>query len=118
MSVELSTFEKEMEEQLLKMKQEITGKISRTDDDFRNVVGSSGRDSADLATDDIATKKMEAISQLDSNRLRACEQALSRLHNGKYGICAMCGKRIPEERLRMLPYALLCIDCKKASENK
>lgn len=116
MGIELSAFEKEMEEKLLNMKAEITGKISKADDDFRNVVGSSGRDSADLATDDMATKKMEAISQLDSNRLKACDQALARIHNGKYGYCAMCGKKIPEERLRTIPYALLCVECKKASE--
>lgn len=118
MQVELSAFELEMEQELLKLQAEITGKISRTDDDFRNVVGSSGRDSVDLATDDMATKKMEAISQVDANRLKACEQALIRIRNGKYGVCAMCGKRIPEERLRVIPYALLCVDCKKASEKK
>lgn len=117
MEYQMTPFEKEMEAELLKMKESITSKIAQTDNDFRNVVGSSGiKDSIDLATDDMATKKMEAISQVDANRLKAVEQALIRVRNGKYGICAQCGKRIPEERLRALPYALLCMDCKNQNE--
>ena len=117
MDYQMTPFEKEMEDVLQDMKDSITSKIAQTDNDFRNVVGSSGiKDSVDLASDDMATKKMEAISQLDSNRLNAVEQALIRIHNGKYGICAQCGKRIPEERLRAIPYALLCMDCKSRKE--
>ena len=110
MSYELTSFEKEMESILLEMQQQLQGKIAETDQDFRNVVGASG------IKDSIA-KKMEAISKVDSNRLKAVEQALIRIKNGKYGICAQCGKRIPEGRLRALPYALLCMDCKSRNEN-
>ncbi len=117
MSYELTPFEKEMENILLEMQEQLQGKIAGTDQDFRNVVGASGiKDSIDLATDDMAAKKMEAISKVDSNRLKAVEQALVRIRNGKYGICAQCGKRIPEGRLRALPYALLCMDCKNKNE--
>lgn len=117
MDREFSDFEKEMESQLLEMRESITSKLAQTDNDFRSVIGSMGiKDSVDLATDDMATRKMEAVSQIDAGRLRAIDQALSRLRNGKYGVCAMCGKKIPEGRLRALPYALLCMDCKKASE--
>ena len=118
MDYEMTPFEKEMEQVLLEMQASINSKIEQTDNDFRAVVGSMGiKDSVDLATDDMATKKMEAVSQIDANRLKAIAQALIRIRNGKYGICAQCGKRIPEERLRAIPYALLCMDCKKQSEN-
>lgn len=117
MAYEMTPFEKEMEKELLKMQDEIQSKINRTDNDFRDVVGSMGiKDSCDLASDDIATKKMEALSQIDAGRLKAVEQALIRVRNGKYGICAQCGKSIPEERLRALPYALLCMECKSQAE--
>lgn len=117
MDHELTSFEKEMEAKLLEMKVAINSKIAQTDDDFRSVITSMGiKDSVDLATDDMATRKMEAVSQIDANRLKAIEQALSRLRNGKYGICAVCGKKIPEDRLRALPYALMCMDCKNQTE--
>lgn len=115
------TFEQEMEQKLLEMKAEIQNKLNQTDEDFRAVVGSSSmgtKDSIDLASDDMATRKMEAVSQIDSNRLNAINQALIRLKNNKYGVCAQCGKKIPEERLRAIPYALLCVDCKSQSEKK
>lgn len=117
MGYEMTPFEKEMEQMLVEMQADIKSKISKTDNDFRDVVGAMGiKDSIDLATDDMATKKMEAVSQIDSNRLRAVEQALSRVRNGKYGYCAKCGKKIPEERLRAMPYALLCMSCKTEDE--
>lgn len=115
------SFEQEMEQKLLEMKAEIQAKISQTDEDFRAVVGSSStgtKDSIDLATDDMATRKMEAVSQIDANRLNAINQALIRIKNHKYGVCAQCGKMIPEDRLRAIPYALLCMECKNQSEKK
>jgi DnaK suppressor protein len=29
-----------------------------------------------------------------------------------------CGKKIPEERLEAIPYAILCIDCKSSEERR
>lgn len=64
------------------------------------------------------SKKMEAISKMDAGRLNAVDQALIRIRNGKYGICANCGQKIPEDRLRAIPYALLCINCKSKTERR
>ncbi|MGP1508568.1 MAG: TraR/DksA family transcriptional regulator [Sphaerochaeta sp.] len=117
MGSELTAFEKEMEQTLLDMRSELLAKISKSDNDFRNLVGSTGTgDSVDIASDDLASKKMEAIGKMDAGRLNAVNQALVRIRNGKYGVCEMCGKKIPEDRLRAIPYALLCLPCKKKSE--
>ncbi|MCQ2398178.1 MAG: TraR/DksA family transcriptional regulator [Sphaerochaetaceae bacterium] len=119
MDYKMTPFEKEMERNLLEMQQAIQSKINKTDDDFRSVIGSMGiKDSIDLASDELATKKMEAVSQIDVGRLKAVEQALIRLRNGKYGVCEQCGKKIPEDRLRALPYALLCVECKSLNEKR
>ncbi len=119
MGYELTEFEREMETQLLQLKSDLQAKISKTDNDFRNLVGSTGPgDSVDIASDDLASKKMEAIGKIDAGKLNAINQALIRIRNGKYGVCAMCGKRIPEDRLRAIPYALLCMPCKRKSEHR
>lgn len=119
MAYEMTEFEKEMEEKLLAMKGELNTKMSRSDADFKSLVGSSGGgDSVDVASDDLASKKMEAIGKMDAGRLNAINQALIRVRNGKYGICAQCGKKIPEGRLRALPFALLCLECKSKSERR
>jgi len=49
-------------------------------------------------------------------RLAAVERALERLHRGTYGDCGECGEPIGEERLAILPFALLCIECQRRAE--
>ncbi|WP_352259727.1 TraR/DksA C4-type zinc finger protein [Psychrobacter sp. TB55-MNA-CIBAN-0194] len=38
------------------------------------------------------------------------DNALSRIENGTYGECAVCGKQIEVQRLEALPYATLCME--------
>jgi RNA polymerase-binding transcription factor DksA len=40
------------------------------------------------------------------------DNALGKIIDGTYGTCEQCGKSIPRERLRALPYATLCVQCK------
>jgi RNA polymerase-binding protein DksA len=48
--------------------------------------------------------------------LAAINGALGRIEAGTYGRCERCGQPIAEERLRAIPYATLCIDCKRKDE--
>jgi RNA polymerase-binding protein DksA len=70
----------------------------------------------DLAT---ATFDREMASSLEENSthvLGEIDGALERIEAGTYGICARCGNPIGEERLGALPWATLCIDCKRKQE--
>ncbi|MEA2642629.1 MAG: hypothetical protein QOF51_4023 [Chloroflexota bacterium] len=49
---------------------------------------------------------------LDQETLQV-QDAMERRREGKYGICAECGKPIGKERLRARPEATLCIDCQR-----
>ena len=40
------------------------------------------------------------------------DAALAKILEGSYGICEQCGSSIPRERLRAIPYAALCVQCK------
>lgn len=42
--------------------------------------------------------------------LSRIEDALKRIEAGTYGVCRICGKEIPEERLEARPWTDLCID--------
>ena len=48
--------------------------------------------------------------------LHAIDEALQRLDAGTYGICQRCSTAIAPERLEAIPYARLCIDCKRREE--
>lgn len=107
----------EMEQVILAERDEIIKKFISESEDFRRIMnGMDSKDFGDIAADDVATKKMEAINRHDSNRLKQIDGALSRIHSNRYGRCLHCGARIPEDRLRAIPYAVYCIECKNADE--
>ena len=45
--------------------------------------------------------------------LKEIDRAIVRAGKGTYGICEHCKKPIPEERLKVMPSATMCIDCAK-----
>ena len=47
--------------------------------------------------------------------LKEVQRAIVRAEKGKYGLCEACGNPIGEERLKVMPYATLCIEHAKAS---
>ena len=69
------------------------------------------------------TFEMEKRAVLDGHlqkQLQEVEQALEKINDGTYGLCAECGKQINPARLEALPQATLCLDCKakKTKNNK
>ena len=45
------------------------------------------------------------------DELQQVDDALARMDAGTYGVCADCGTRIPTARLRVRPFAELCVPC-------
>jgi DnaK suppressor protein len=42
------------------------------------------------------------------------DRALAKIKDGTYGVCEQCYAPIPKERLKALPFAALCVQCKSA----
>ena len=55
----------------------------------------------------------DTLEENSSNVLVEIDAALERIDAGAYGTCASCGDQIPPERLEAVPWATLCIDCKR-----
>ncbi|MBE3520310.1 MAG: TraR/DksA C4-type zinc finger protein [Firmicutes bacterium] len=71
---------------------------------------------ADIATETFARERDLGLKDaLETDRAKI-ERALRRIDEGTYGICEGCGREIPEERLRAVPTATLCIECQKEVE--
>lgn len=112
------TIEK-MKELLLSQKRVILETLISTNADFRAIVEEMDpKDFADVASDDIDRKMIEALGTQEIKRLRTIDAALSRISQGKYGSCMKCNKKIPLERLQAIPYAVLCVDCQKGEERR
>ena len=113
------SFIEKMEKSLEDLKGEIISNLLASNEDFKEIVeGMDPKDLADVASDDIDRKMIEAIGAQELKRLRMIESALARIQQGKYGVCIKCGKKIPRERLEAIPYAAMCIECKTAEEKR
>lgn len=59
-----------------------------------------------------------AEAQRDILELRAVTQALARIEEGSYGVCADCGSDIPAARMKAQPAALTCVACQSGRERR
>jgi RNA polymerase-binding protein DksA len=113
------TFVERMDKSLTDLKTEIISNLMANSEEFKEIVeGMDPKDLADIASDDIDRKMIEAIGSQELKRLKLIDSALTRIQQGKYGLCIKCGKRIPQDRLEAIPYALMCIECKTAEERR
>jgi len=47
----------------------------------------------------------------EDGMLEQVKEALKRMKNGLYGVCAGCKTKIPQARLSAIPYAIHCVKC-------
>jgi len=59
-----------------------------------------------------------SLRQLSAHRetLQKIDEALRKLNEGTYGLCEECGEPINEGRLKVMPFAIYCIDCQERLE--
>jgi RNA polymerase-binding protein DksA len=113
------SFIEKMKQSLQTQKSEIISNLMVSNEDFKEIVEAMDpKDMADIASDDIDRKMIEALGSQELKRLKGIDSALTRIEQGKYGLCIKCGKRIPQDRLEAIPYALMCIECKTAEERR
>ncbi len=71
---------------------------------------------ADTATVTFDREMEATLEENSSHVLAEIDAALVRIDDGTYGTCRSCGNAISEERLEAMPYAVLCIDCRRREE--
>jgi DnaK suppressor protein len=59
-----------------------------------------------------------SLRQLSTHRetLLKIDEALRKIDEGTYGKCEDCGEDISVERLKVLPFAIYCVDCQERRE--
>ena len=63
-------------------------------------------------SEDISLRHLSAHRET----LLKIDESLRKLNEGTYGLCEDCGDVISEERLKILPFAIYCIDCQERRE--
>jgi DnaK suppressor protein len=73
-------------------------------------------DDGDKAMVDLAAETGLSLIDMGTDVLEKIDRALAKLDEGSYGICEDCGEEINENRLKVVPFAIYCIECKSKRE--
>jgi DnaK suppressor protein len=73
-------------------------------------------DPADAGSASFERETAQSLSNHARNLLSQIDDAMRRMDAGTYGTCERCGEPIETARLEALPYATLCMDCKRRDE--
>jgi RNA polymerase-binding transcription factor len=75
------------------------------------------KDSVDLSVQDLNKEIALRLGERSSQVVADIDQALLRIKEGTYGLCARCGRPIDERRLEVLPTARYDAACQAAIES-
>ncbi len=98
------------------LNQERTNALARLRELRRNQgddVGGSPGDEMDVARSLTDVETNASLIERAEERLKSIEDAVGRLSRGRYGICEQCENEIAVERLKVLPFAVYCVDCQQ-----
>jgi DnaK suppressor protein len=87
---------------------------SLTEDQQRRL--ESAMDVGDQALMDLDRELGISLLEMQNRKRQSIDEALRRLDEGSYGICAECGIEISEKRLAAVPFAKLCVECQSKQE--
>lgn len=74
------------------------------------------KESADLALRDLLSELTLKLGERESQMIADIDQALLRIDEGSYGLCAKCNRPIDERRLEALPTARYDAACQETIE--
>ena len=78
--------------------------------------GEAEADAYDDASNLVEMNILMALSDTQQAELTQITAALAKIQDGSYGICEGCSELIGEPRLKALPFASLCVNCKSKQE--
>ncbi len=71
---------------------------------------------ADFGSDNYEQEFTLGLLENDVETLRDIDEAIGKTRNGGFGLCEECGEKISRPRMRAIPHARLCVECKMKLE--
>ena len=114
-----------IEERLLEERRERVEILAEIDERFQERLETGDDDlsryplhMADEGSDAMEEEKELLLAHKEGEELLEIDASLRRLYkeDESFGVCENCGDEIGVERLEMVPWAKLCIDCKREAE--
>lgn len=110
------TFLEEFRVQLNHWMKELLSEADRTRTGMNNENKGTFPDPADRATMESTRNFTLRIRDRERRLITKIQEALTRIDEGTFGVCEVCGGEISVGRLRARPVTTLCIDCKETQE--
>jgi DnaK suppressor protein len=82
-----------------------------------DAAGEDAKESADVSMKDVTQEIALKLGDQESQMVADIDQALLRIEEGSYGICARCGRPIDERRLEAMPTARYDAECQAKIED-
>ena len=113
-----NTYKKLLETEKTKLIKELetVGRRTNVPGDWEAIATDLDSDSADeneVADEQEEYKGNEGIVGKLEIQLQNVEKALEKIEDGSYGMCDVCKKKIPEERMKANPASVTCIEHSK-----
>jgi len=111
---------------LLELKHKLAGNIGHLHNDALKSAGETVDELSDVPAEHMAERGSDTfvrdlmIRILQDSDAELCDVnlALEKIDAGRYGLCENCSAKIPRKRLKALPFARLCMDCKQEQERQ
>ena len=108
---------KAIRERLLRDRSDLDRTVQRIRERLAMPQRSSGGDfaladqhPAEIASETEAHELDQARKAMFEARIALIDKALERLGRGRYGRCVVCGKKIPDERIELVPETPYCVE--------
>jgi len=105
-----------MRKRLETARRELMAELDVTEDELHRIAEERESELEERSQSEAAADVLTRLEEHDFRRVREVLDALDRMADGSYGLCAECGKRILLTRLRAMPAARLCGACALADE--
>lgn len=106
---------------LLAKRRILSGDVSHMEDEALNKTGQEAASQdisnfAELGSDNFEQEFTIGLIENETEVLQEIDSAIEKIDAGTYGACENCAKKINKARLLAIPYAKLCVECKRAEE--
>ena len=101
----------DIHKELMEKLDELTSRLNKIEQDIHHRESPVSADFAEQATETENDEVLAALEDETSATIANIKNSLKRMEQGSYGVCAVCGVEIPEERIKALPYTDKCFDC-------
>jgi len=101
---------------LVARREELMKTIARTEEEGRQADDDQTVDLADKAANSYTKEFLFGMTNTDRTILNLIDEALKRIRNNEYGLCANCQEEMQQKRLEAVPWAKHCINCQEKAE--